>query len=239
MGFFKIPYQLNLPPDKNHVTFHFNRVDKRYPKSVKFRYYLENFDKTWSQPSSLSQATYGNLPPGDYVFRVMATNNRGSWSGARVAYAFTVLRPFYKAPSFIAGSHYTGGGHCHAGAAISRVKRRVNRVMMLERIRMKEQENLRKEIARDFHDEMGNQLTRIINYISLLKLNGMDKKQQHEQSERSLYQGGRFCQVPVYRNARFYLVHRSGQRRALEAVPAHTRLWREAVRGKEHQLSRL
>jgi signal transduction histidine kinase len=43
---------------------------------------------------------------------------------------------------------------------------------MMERIRVKEQETLRKEIARDFHDEMGNQLTRIINYVSLLKLNG-------------------------------------------------------------------
>jgi signal transduction histidine kinase len=42
----------------------------------------------------------------------------------------------------------------------------------MERIRQREQEAVRKEIARDFHDEMGNQLTRIINYISLLKLNG-------------------------------------------------------------------
>jgi signal transduction histidine kinase len=44
--------------------------------------------------------------------------------------------------------------------------------MERERIRAREQEALRKEIARDFHDEMGNQLSRIINYISLLKLNG-------------------------------------------------------------------
>jgi signal transduction histidine kinase len=51
-----------------------------------------------------------------------------------------------------------------------RVRSRVAKVMEVERIRQKEQENLRKEIARDFHDEMGNQLTRIINYVSLLKL---------------------------------------------------------------------
>ena len=51
-GFFKIPYQPSLPPDKNHITFQFNRVDKRYSKSVKYKYFLENFDKTWSQPSS-------------------------------------------------------------------------------------------------------------------------------------------------------------------------------------------
>jgi len=185
-GFFKIPHQPNLPPDKNHVTFQFNRVDKRYPKSVKFRYYLENFDKTWSQPSSMSQATYGNLPPGDYVFRVMATNNKGSWSGARIAYPFTVLRPFYKAPSFIVGAFVLIAGLATLALYI-RVKRKVNRVMMLERIRMKEQDNLRKEIARDFHDEMGNQLTRIINYISLLKLNAMESNGHTNSRNQDLY----------------------------------------------------
>src|SRR5690606_28132143 len=53
-----------------------------------------------------------------------------------------------------------------------RVKQRIGRAVVMERIRQREQEAVRKEIARDFHDEMGNQLTRIINYISLLKLNG-------------------------------------------------------------------
>jgi signal transduction histidine kinase len=78
-----------------------------------------------------------------------------------------------------------------------RVKSRVNKIMMMERIRVKEQETLRKEIARDFHDEMGNQLTRIINYVSLLKLNGTTKNGQAdlyakvEDSAKYLYTGTR------------------------------------------------
>jgi signal transduction histidine kinase len=70
-------------------------------------------------------------------------------------------------------------------------------VVMLERIRVREQETLRKEIARDFHDEMGNQLTRIINYISLLKLNGNGNQNGHdlytkvEDSAKYLYTGTR------------------------------------------------
>ena len=86
-----------------------------------------------------------------------------------------------------------------------RVRQRVNRIVMLERIRQKEQENLRKEIARDFHDEMGNQLTRIINYVSLLKLsangngnghgngngNGHDLYTKVEDSAKYLYTGTR------------------------------------------------
>ncbi len=168
-GSFKLPYRPSLPPEKNHITFVFNKVDKRYPKSVKFRYFLENFDKTWSQPSSNQQVTYGNLPPGNYVFKVVATNSQGSWSPP-FSYAFSVKTPFYQTASFIVGMFILMAGAITLILYL-RVKQRVNQVMMLERIRAREQETLRKEIARDFHDEMGNQLTRIINYVSLLKLN--------------------------------------------------------------------
>lgn len=170
-GFFQIPVNPILPSDKNHITFHFNRVDKRYPKSVKFRYLLQNFDKTWSQPSSTTQVTYSNLPPGNYAFRVMATNNEGSWSDEKILYTFTVKAPFYQTASFIAGLIIFVAGSITLLMYL-RVRQRVKNMIETERIRIKEQESLRKEIARDFHDEMGNQLTRIINYVSLLKLNG-------------------------------------------------------------------
>jgi signal transduction histidine kinase len=159
------------PPDKNHITFYFNRVDKRYPKSVKFRYKLENFETTWSQPSSNNAVTYSNLPPGDYVFRVMSTNNQGGWTDAQIVYPFTVKTPFYQTAAFIAGAFIVLAGLILMALYV-RVKQKVNKVVELERIRAREQEMLRKEIARDFHDDMGNQLTRIINYVSLLKLNG-------------------------------------------------------------------
>lgn len=195
-GFFKIPHQPLLPPDKNHITFYFNKVDKLYPKSVKFKYYVENFDKTWSHPSSMNLATYSNLPPGDYIFRVMATDNSGSWSDQQIAYAFTVLTPFYMRSSFIAGMIILLAGAITL-VIYERVRQRVRKVIETERIRMREHENVRKEIARDFHDEMGNQLTRIINYISLMKLNGKSRNGQYdlyekvEESAKYLYTGTR------------------------------------------------
>lgn len=186
MGFFKIPHHLRLPPDKNHITFRFNRVDKRYPKAVKFRYQLDNFDHTWSQPSSATEVTYSNLPPGDYVFRVKCTNDSGSWSDQEIAYAFTIRAPFYQTASFLVVAFILLGGLITLVLYL-RVKQRVNHVMMLERIRTQEQETLRREIARDFHDEMGNQLTRIINYISLLKLNAQEQEGREDTRNQSLY----------------------------------------------------
>ncbi|HEY9008602.1 MAG TPA: two-component regulator propeller domain-containing protein [Ohtaekwangia sp.] len=196
-GFFRIPVNPRLPADRNHVTFYFNRVDKRYPKSIKFKYYLENFDKKWSQPSSMTEVTYSNLPPGNYVLHVMSTDKQGSWSYKKIAYPFSIKAPFYQTASFMVGVVVLLAGIITLILYL-RVRQKVSKMLLLERIRAKEQETLRKEIARDFHDEMGNQLTRIINYISLLKLNGNgnsngsgDLYTKVEDSAKYLYTGTR------------------------------------------------
>jgi ligand-binding sensor domain-containing protein/signal transduction histidine kinase len=201
VGFFKLPYKPSLPPEKNHITFVFNKVDKRYPKSVKFRYFLENFDKTWSQPSSNHFVTYGNLPPGSYSFKVVATNSQGSWS-APFSYSFSVKTPFYQTASFIVGMFVLLAGAITLILYL-RVKQRVNQVMMLERIRAREQETLRKEIARDFHDEMGNQLTRIINYVSLLRLNAETNGNGSGNGHGSLHGNGQDLYTKVENSAKY------------------------------------
>ena len=193
-SFFRIPVNPQLPYDKNHITFHFNRVDKRYPKSVRYQYRLENYDKAWSISSPTNSVTYGNLPPGDYVFTAKATSNQGSWDKNVLTYPFTVEAPFYRTTAFnvIAAIFVLGIAGLYT---FWRVRRRLNKIVELQRIRQHEQDSLRKEIARDFHDEMGNQLTRIINYISLMKLskNGhtVELYNKVEDSAKYLYTGTR------------------------------------------------
>jgi len=194
MGFFKIPYQPVFSADRNHLTFYFSRVNKRNPQSIRYKYRLENFDMTWSQPTAMGQVTYGNLPPGDYTLKILATNKLGSWDETPVVYSFTIQSPFYATASFIGIVSILFIGLVMLVLSL-RVRRRTKRVLEIEYIRQQEQEHLRKEIARDFHDEMGNQLTRIINYISVMKLskNGhaVDLYNKVEESAKYLYSGTR------------------------------------------------
>ncbi len=168
-SFFKLPFKPVVPWSKNHITFYFNRVDKLNPNSVQYKYFLENFDKTWSQPTDRGMVTYGNLPPGKYVLQVKAINYKGGWDDQPLSYAFVIKAPFYRTATFTILSFSFVAGLIIL-ISFYKVRARVRKTIEIERIRQQEQEHLRKEIARDFHDEMGNQLTRIINYISLMKL---------------------------------------------------------------------
>jgi serine phosphatase RsbU (regulator of sigma subunit) len=65
------------------------------PKKVKYQYKLEGLDDNWSAFTNKTSATYGNLPNGEYTFKVKAKNSGGYWS-APFEYKFTIRPPFWQ-----------------------------------------------------------------------------------------------------------------------------------------------
>lgn len=63
--------------------------------TIEYRYYLQGFDKDWSEWSRKTEKDYTNLPPGNYTFYVKCRNNSDNESEAR-GFAFTVLPPWYR-----------------------------------------------------------------------------------------------------------------------------------------------
>lgn len=65
--------------------------------NIEYSYYLEGFDKSWSEWGKKTEKDYTNLPGGTYAFHVKARNNLGNESVVS-SYSFTVLPPWYQAP---------------------------------------------------------------------------------------------------------------------------------------------
>jgi ligand-binding sensor domain-containing protein/two-component sensor histidine kinase len=80
---FAIPDTLVLPYTQNHLRFEFTGIDLRNPDGVHFRWRLDGFDRKWSPENTERQATYSNLPPGEYTFELQARNSDGYWSDIR------------------------------------------------------------------------------------------------------------------------------------------------------------
>jgi ligand-binding sensor domain-containing protein/signal transduction histidine kinase len=81
---------LQIAPGEHRVTFDFVGMSFAAPQQVRYTYRLVNFDRDWSVPGEGKQATYTNLAPGKYRFRVVASNSEGRWNGAEDSVAITV-----------------------------------------------------------------------------------------------------------------------------------------------------
>lgn len=89
-----VPENLSLAYDNNFITFQFVGITTQSPKKVKYQYQLDGHDKTWSALTDRNEAPYGNLPHGNYTFKVKAMNGEGIWS-SELTYAFEIRPPWW------------------------------------------------------------------------------------------------------------------------------------------------
>lgn len=85
---------LQIPPGKHRIEFHYTALSMLVPDRVRFKYLLEGYDHDWVDAGARRVAYYTNLPPGPYRFRVIACNNDGVWNQQGASVGFT-LRPYY------------------------------------------------------------------------------------------------------------------------------------------------
>jgi diguanylate cyclase (GGDEF)-like protein len=68
---------LTLPTSARDLEVAFSGLQFRHPEGVRFRYKLHGFDPDWQDAGRRRSAFYTNLPPGDYLFEVIARNEQG------------------------------------------------------------------------------------------------------------------------------------------------------------------
>ena len=83
------------------ISFEFSALNYIAPQENRYRYMLEGFDKEWTEVGSDRRlATYTNLDPGKYVFRVLGSNNDGIWNEAGASLALTITPPWWETTWF-------------------------------------------------------------------------------------------------------------------------------------------
>lgn len=178
---------LSLRPGENNLLFHFTGVDLSKGKDIEYSYKLDGADNEWILTGNNQAASYTNLKPGSYTFRVRA-RHRGDnkWNEIQEPLQFTIATPWNKTLAFrialvlvislllwlIIRSYY---------------RRRLERAKnLLEKQQAIEKERTR--IATDMHDDFGASLSRI-KFLSekLQLLNPTDPGEKIDLEKISLY----------------------------------------------------
>ncbi len=87
---------ITLSNKQSVFTFEFSALNFANSRQNQYAYKLEGFEKEWNEVADRRFATYTNLRPAKYVFRVKAANNDGLWNEAGTSIDLTVLPPFWQ-----------------------------------------------------------------------------------------------------------------------------------------------
>lgn len=87
--------EIKLKYDQNFITFEFIALNFISREKNSYKYKLEGLDADWIDAGNKREATYTNIDPGEYYFRVIAANNDGYWNNEGVTLKLIIAPPFW------------------------------------------------------------------------------------------------------------------------------------------------
>jgi signal transduction histidine kinase/CheY-like chemotaxis protein/ligand-binding sensor domain-containing protein len=87
--------EIRLSHKQSVFTFEFSALNYTLPEKNQYSYKLEGFDQDWNQVGNKRSATYTNLDPGEYVFRVKGSNNDNIWNAKEASVKIIITPPFW------------------------------------------------------------------------------------------------------------------------------------------------
>ena len=87
--------EVNLSSKENIFTFNFSALNYIFPEKNEYAIKMEGLEENWNYIKHLRHATYSGIPPGEYTFRVRASNNEGIWNEKGTTVRISITPPFF------------------------------------------------------------------------------------------------------------------------------------------------
>jgi signal transduction histidine kinase/ligand-binding sensor domain-containing protein/DNA-binding NarL/FixJ family response regulator len=87
--------EFTLPYYINDIAFEFAALHFANPANNKYAYFLEGLDTSWNYIGNRRFASFTNLPPGEYVFKVKGSNHNGYWNQEGASIKIIITPPFW------------------------------------------------------------------------------------------------------------------------------------------------
>ncbi len=170
---------IELAPTQSYLDISYTALSFIKSDQIPFRYKLEGLDKDWVDAGTRRTVNYAYLPPGEYVFKVIAANTDGVWNTNGKSIKILVIAPFYKTWRFWLVVFIIFGivGFMFYRFRIRQLKNKNLAQQAFSRQLIESQESERKRIAQELHDGLGQNLLVIKNRAMLgLAVEGKDEQ---------------------------------------------------------------
>lgn len=124
---------ITIPYGRSVISLEFASLNYTNPEKKKYAYILEGFEKNWNMVGSKHTASYTNLDPGEYVFKVKGMNYQGEWSSRIGSIRLIIVPPYWLTWWFKLGMAVliVGGSVSYYQVRIRKIKAQKNRLEQL------------------------------------------------------------------------------------------------------------
>ncbi len=154
--------KLSFEYDQNTLSFEFVALDYSDPSANKFRCQMLGYDQEAIELGSRNFIRYGNVPAGNYTFKIWGSNSDGIFNEAAFEKKIRIIPPFYQTWWF-----YLLCTLSLSGIIYSVFKYRLEQALKVERLRVK--------ISSDLHDDVGGLLSGLAMQTELLERTADEK----------------------------------------------------------------
>ncbi|MFT3742745.1 MAG: diguanylate cyclase [Pyrinomonadaceae bacterium] len=91
----------SIEPGHQDLEIRYTGISTVKPEQIKFQYKMDGHDEDWIDAGTRRTANYSYLPPGNYTFRVRASNGDGVWSESDATVKMDLWPYFYQTNAFI------------------------------------------------------------------------------------------------------------------------------------------
>lgn len=213
---------LKVLPDKENIEIQYTGLSFIKPENMRFRYRLAGIDRDWVEAGGRRVANYAHLPPGEYLFQVIAANSDGIWNERGAALKIIIIPPFWRTWWFSTVVMLT----MIALAAffyqrrIALLKKANAAQAAFTRKLIESQENERKRIAAELHDSLGQHLIVIKNLaLMILQQSAQPDNMNRQVDEISREASQAISEVrEISYNLRPYQLDRLGLTKAIQSI---------------------
>ncbi|MES2727245.1 MAG: two-component regulator propeller domain-containing protein [Bacteroidota bacterium] len=181
---------LKLSYLENTLSFDFSALEFSQPEDNTYQYKMEGIDEKWIESGTRHFARYANLPPGNYIFKILASNGDGHRNPQARELFINIIPPFWQRTWFyilLFLLSIVGIGSIIM-FYINRQKIKLKRELEVQQ----KLEQERSRISRDLHDNVGAQLSYLITNVEwMLQHPDRINKEEEQLRLQSLSEAGR------------------------------------------------
>ncbi|MHC1736745.1 MAG: two-component regulator propeller domain-containing protein [Ignavibacteriaceae bacterium] len=167
--------EIELDYDERNLVINFASLNLRHSDNNQYKYILKYHNKAWVSTGTSREINFANLSSGEYLLKIIGSNNDGLWNYNPALLKIIVSPPFWASNFFrvLLLLIVLSGTYLFFNSKIKNLRKEKDLQNNFSKLLIESQEEERKRLSKELHDSLGQNLLVVINRVKMYQNSGV------------------------------------------------------------------